>query len=86
MKTKGVVTGGGDAPGMNAAIRGIVRIAYTKNFNVVRFERGWEGLLTNMNRLMTPIGKRHTPIREDQGRVPEVRDATHSLPTRGGRL
>ena len=54
MKTKGVVTSGGDAPGMNAAIRGIVRIAYTKNFNVVGFERGWEGLLTNMNRLMTP--------------------------------
>jgi 6-phosphofructokinase 1 len=54
LKTIGVVTSGGDAPGMNAAIRGIVRIAYTKNFNVVGFERGWEGLLTNTNRLMTP--------------------------------
>ena len=54
MKTLGIVTSGGDAPGMNAAIRGIVRIAYTKNFNVVGFERGWEGLLTNTNRLLTP--------------------------------
>jgi 6-phosphofructokinase 1 len=54
LKTLGVVTSGGDAPGMNAAIRGIVRIAYTKNFNVVGFERGWEGLLINTNRLLTP--------------------------------
>jgi len=54
LKTLGIVTSGGDAPGMNAAIRGIVRIAYTKNFNVVGFERGWEGLLTNTNRLLTP--------------------------------
>lgn len=54
MKTLGVVTSGGDAPGMNAAIRGIVRIGYTKNFNVVGFERGWDGLLKNTNRLLTP--------------------------------
>jgi 6-phosphofructokinase 1 len=54
LTTIGVVTSGGDAPGMNAAIRGIVRIAYIRNINVVGFERGWEGLLTNTNRLLTP--------------------------------
>jgi len=49
-----VVTSGGDAPGMNAAIRAVVRIAYSKNFQVVGFERGWEGLLTNTSRQLTP--------------------------------
>ncbi len=54
MKTIGLVTSGGDAPGMNAAIRGIVRIAYTKNMHVVGFERGWGGLLTNTSVHLTP--------------------------------
>ena len=54
MKIIGVVTSGGDAPGMNAAIRGVVRIAYSKNFEVIGFERGWEGLLTNSFRRLTP--------------------------------
>jgi len=54
LKKIGVVTSGGDAPGMNAAIRGVVRIAYSKNFDVIGFERGWEGLLTNSFRRLTP--------------------------------
>jgi len=49
-----VVTSGGDAPGMNAAIRGVVRVAYSRNFEVLGFERGWEGLLTNSFRQLTP--------------------------------
>ena len=54
MKTIGVVTSGGDAPGMNAAIRALVRVACSKNFQVLGFERGWEGLLTNTFRRLTP--------------------------------
>ena len=54
MKTIGVVTSGGDAPGMNAAIRAVVRIAYANNFQVVGFEKGWEGLMTNTLRQLTP--------------------------------
>ncbi|MDH5793304.1 MAG: 6-phosphofructokinase [Candidatus Bathyarchaeota archaeon] len=54
MKKIGVVTSGGDAPGMNAAIRAIVRIAYSRNFQVLGFEKGWEGLLTNTFRPLTP--------------------------------
>jgi 6-phosphofructokinase 1 len=54
LKIIGVVTSGGDAPGMNAAIRGVVRIANSKNFEVIGFERGWEGLLTNSFRRLTP--------------------------------
>jgi 6-phosphofructokinase 1 len=54
LKIIGVVTSGGDAPGMNAAIRAIARIAYSKNFQVLGFERGWEGLLTNTFQRLTP--------------------------------
>ncbi len=54
LKTIGVVTSGGDAPGMNAAIRGVTRVAYSKNFKVLGFEKGWEGLLTNTVRQLTP--------------------------------
>jgi 6-phosphofructokinase 1 len=48
------VTTGGDAPGMNAAIRAVARIAHSKSFQVIGFERGWEGLLTNACRRLTP--------------------------------
>ena len=54
MKSIGVVTSGGDAPGMNAAIRAVVRIAYSKNLQVLGFRRGWEGLITNTFTQLTP--------------------------------
>jgi 6-phosphofructokinase 1 len=54
LETLGAVSSGGDAPGMNAAIRAITRIAYSKNFQVLGFEKGWEGLLTNTFRPLTP--------------------------------
>jgi 6-phosphofructokinase 1 len=54
LRNIGVVTSGGDAPGMNAAIRAVVRIAYSKNFQVLGFKRGWEGLITNTFRALTP--------------------------------
>ncbi len=54
MKTIGIVTSGGDAPGMNAAIRAVTRIAHGKNLTVVGFEKGWEGVLTNNYRHLTP--------------------------------
>lgn len=55
MKRIGVVTSGGDAPGMNAAIRAVVRLAHSRHLEVLGFERGWEGLLTNTFR---PLGPR----------------------------
>jgi 6-phosphofructokinase 1 len=54
MKSIAVVTSGGDAPGMNAAIRAIVRIGYSKKFRVLGFRRGWEGLITNTYTPLTP--------------------------------
>ncbi len=54
MKTIGVITTGGDAPGMNAAIRAVTRVAYSKDLQVIGFERGWEGLIRNTFRHLTP--------------------------------
>ena len=45
VKTIGVLTSGGDAPGMNAAIRGVVRTAINKGLKVKGIMRGYAGLL-----------------------------------------
>ena len=45
MKRIGVLTSGGDAPGMNAAIRAVVRTALNLDMSVVGFKRGYNGLL-----------------------------------------
>lgn len=54
MRKIGIVTSGGDAPGMNAAIRAVVRFAHSRDLKVVGFERGYEGLITNTFRPMGP--------------------------------
>ncbi len=53
-KTIGIVTSGGDAPGMNAAIRAVTRVGHSMGFQVVGFERGWDGLLSNTCKKLTP--------------------------------
>ena len=45
MKTIGVLTSGGDAPGMNAAIRAVVRTAISLGMNVKGVIRGYNGLI-----------------------------------------
>lgn len=45
VKTIGVLTSGGDAPGMNAAIRAVVRAGLAKGLNVKGIMRGYAGLL-----------------------------------------
>ncbi len=45
IQTIGVLTSGGDAPGMNAAIRAVVRQAIAKGLNVKGVKRGYAGLL-----------------------------------------
>ncbi|MCB8933666.1 MAG: 6-phosphofructokinase [Fimbriimonadaceae bacterium] len=47
MKKIGVLTSGGDAPGMNAAIRGVVRTAVGRGAKVLGFKHGYEGLVAN---------------------------------------
>jgi 6-phosphofructokinase 1 len=53
-KTIGIVTSGGDAPGMNAAIRAVTRVGHYNGLQVIGFERGWDGLLTNTYKRLGP--------------------------------
>ena len=41
----GVLTSGGDAPGMNAAVRAVVRAALGRGIECVGIRRGWNGLI-----------------------------------------
>lgn len=53
-KRIGVLTSGGDAPGMNAAIRAVVRSASFKGIEVMGIYCGYKGLLENDMKLLTP--------------------------------
>ncbi len=52
-KTIGVLTSGGDAPGMNAAVRAVVRAALKQGMHVIGIERGYNGLINGEMREMT---------------------------------
>jgi 6-phosphofructokinase len=45
IKKIGVLTSGGDAPGMNAAIRAVVRAALNRNLEVVGIRKGYKGMI-----------------------------------------
>lgn len=47
IKTIGILTSGGDAPGMNAAVRSVVRSAIAAGLNVKGIRRGYNGLIEN---------------------------------------
>ncbi|MFT5233308.1 MAG: 6-phosphofructokinase 1 [Candidatus Krumholzibacteriia bacterium] len=53
MKRIGVLTGGGDAAGMNAALRAVVRTAWHNNVEVIGIRRGWLGLAEGLHETMT---------------------------------
>ena len=44
-KTIAVLTSGGDAPGMNAAVRAVVRTAIANDMRVLGVRRGYDGLI-----------------------------------------
>jgi len=82
----GVLTGGGDAPGLNAAIRGVARRAFQKGFQVTGIKNGWAGLLgegeiedltPQSTRGILPMGgtilgtSRTNPLKETDG-IPRV--------------
>ena len=46
IKTIGILTSGGDAPGMNAAIRAVTRSAIYHGLNVKGIYRGYKGLIS----------------------------------------
>ena len=47
IKRIGVLTSGGDSPGMNAAVRAVVRTSLANGVECVGIRRGWQGLITS---------------------------------------
>lgn len=78
VKRFAVLTSGGDAPGMNAAVRAVVRTALDEGASVLGIRRGYAGLLEGD---MTPLGARDVGGIVQRGgtmlgsaRCPEFRD------------
>jgi ATP-dependent phosphofructokinase / diphosphate-dependent phosphofructokinase len=46
-KRIGILTGGGDCPGLNPVIRAVVRKALNENYDVIGIKNGWQGLINN---------------------------------------
>ena len=82
IKTIGVLTSGGDAPGMNAAIRAVTRAAIFEGWRVWGVYRGWEGLIMGDIKEFTSSSVSNTiqrggtilkTARSDEFRTPEGR-------------
>ncbi len=76
LKTIAVMTSGGDAPGMNAAIRAVVRLALNNGIKVKGIFHGYQGLLDNQiedlsTRMMANIIQKGGTILKT-GRAPEM--------------
>ena len=71
ISTIGVLTSGGDAPGMNAAIRAVVREALTNGKRVMGIKRGYAGLF--------PISS--WSFASSSGSIPAVPDSPFTLLT-----
>ena len=78
----GVLTSGGDAPGMNAAIRAVTRAAIFEGWRVFGIYRGWEGLIMGDIKEFTSSSVSNTiqrggtilkTARSDEFRTPEGR-------------
>ena len=50
IKRIGVLTSGGDAPGMNAAVRSVVRSASSLGIECLGIRRGYNGLISEIGR------------------------------------
>ena len=82
IKNIGVLTSGGDAPGMNACIRAVTRAAIYEGWKVYGIYRGWEGLITGNIKELTTESVSNTiqrggtilkTARSDEFRTPEGR-------------
>jgi ATP-dependent phosphofructokinase / diphosphate-dependent phosphofructokinase len=51
----GILTGGGDCPGLNAVIRAVARRAWARGHDVIGVREGWRGMVDG---LITPLGPR----------------------------
>ena len=53
VKSIGILTGGGDCPGLNAVIRAVVRRALLLDYEVIGIKNGWQGLIKEMTEPLT---------------------------------
>jgi 6-phosphofructokinase len=76
-KRVGVLTGGGDVPGLNSAIKGIVDAGSDRGYEIIGIRRGWEGLT-------------HINLRDHQSKeryiLPLNRDNTRTIDRTGGTI
>ena len=90
----GILTGGGDCPGLNPVIRAVVKNAIKKNWQVIGFRNGWKGMVDNetvtlnelsvsgiLHRGGTILGTSRTNPYKNSGDIVKVRSAfkTHGL-------
>ena len=65
-KRVGILTSGGDCPGLNAVIRGVVKAGSQLGFDVVGFLKGYEGLVDPVSYVplcrKNTTGIRHNPF------------------------
>jgi len=54
-KRIGILTGGGDCPGLNAAIRATAKTAIQTGYAVIGIRNGWKGLLDDKNEILDSI-------------------------------
>ena len=92
MRRIAVLTSGGDAPGMNAAIRAVVRSGIEKGWEVFGVEHGYAGLIAGKLRPLGPrevggivqrggtvLGSARCPeFRTEQGRLAAIREMNRS--------
>jgi len=88
IKCIGLLTSGGDAPGMNAAIRAVTRAAIYNGLEVKGIYRGYKGLITdeiipfmtnNVSNIIQQGGTILKTARCDEFREPEGRKAAHEV-------
>lgn len=55
MERVGILTGGGDCPGLNAVIRAVVRAALLEDWEVIGFRNGWRGVIENESEVLDSL-------------------------------
>ena len=87
IKTIGVMTSGGDAPGMNAAIRAVTRAGICNGFKIMGIYRGYDGLINdeiqpfsteNVSGIIMSGGTILKPARSKEFQTPEGREKAYN--------
>ena len=93
IKTIGVLTSGGDAPGMNAAIRAVTRAGICNGFNIKAIYRGYDGLINdevkdftteNVSGIIMQGGTILKTARSKEFMTPEGRQKAHETMVKEG--